>query len=324
MQLFTPVDIEKSPLPITHDTPVMLLGSCFSDSISRRMSAQLFSVTPNPLGTLYNPLSILKCLKILTSGRQLTEADLTYHGGLYHSYLCHSRLSHPTAEATLTAINTAITEASEELRHVSHIFITLGTALVYTLKENGEVVANCHKMPAGIFTRRMLGVEEAAQALRDCIATIRSVNTDARIIFTVSPIRHLSDGARLNTLSKSTLHLATSLVDGAEYFPAFEIINDELRDYRFYAADMAHPSEVAADIVYERFSQSFYSPATHSVAAECARLARRIAHRPLTTNTEAIQAFRNQTMQAAEALIAKYPSVKSAVTRLLTTYTYTS
>lgn len=324
MQLFTPVEIEKAPRPIHHGTPVMLLGSCFSDSMAERMLAQLFEVTANPLGTLYNPVSIQRCLEALASGSKFTEADLTFHGGLYHSFLCHSSLSRPSAADTLRAINGALARGSRSLRQASHIFLTLGTAMVYTLSADGSVVANCHKMPQQLFQRRMLSVDEATDALHRCTEIIREVNPSADIWITVSPIRHLADGPHTNTLSKSTLHIAASGIGQAHYFPAFEIVCDELRDYRFYAPDMAHPSAVAADIVYERFADCFYTDTTKSIARECAKLTRRLAHRQLTANQEEFDRFLANTLRLADDLALKYPTVKRALQLLLPQHNFPS
>lgn len=324
MQLFTPVEIKKASRDISHDTPVLLLGSCFSDSMAERMQAQLFDVTANPLGTLYNPVSIRRCLEVMTSRAPFTEADLTQHGGLYHSFLCHSSLSRTTADETLLAINSALAQGAQALRRASHIFLTLGTAMVYRLHADGSVVANCHKMPQQLFDRHMLSVDEAAEALQSCIAAIRAVNPSAEIWLTVSPIRHLSDGAHTNTLSKSTLHLAASRIAEARYFPAYEIVCDELRDYRFYASDMAHPSPVAADIVYEKFADCFYSEATKTAARDCAKLVRRLAHRRLTANQEEFDRFRANTLNLADEIILKYPSVEGALRRLLPNHKFSS
>ena len=324
MQLFTPVEIETASSDIRHDTPVMLLGSCFSDAMAERMQSQLFDGTANPLGTLYNPVSIRRCLEAMASGESFKEADLTQYGGLYHSFLCHSSLSRTTADDTLGAINCALAEGAQALRRASHIFLTLGTAMVYRLRADGSVVANCHKMPQQLFDRRMLSVEEATEALQGCMDAIRSVNPSAQVWLTVSPIRHLSDGAHTNTLSKSTLHLAAAGIDEAHYFPAYEVVCDELRDYRFYAADMAHPSPVAADIVYERFADCFFSEQTKTMARDCAKLVRRLAPRRLNANQEEFDRFRANTLKLADEIILKYPTVESALRRLLRNHNFSS
>lgn len=321
MDFFSRVDISADYPKITHSGPVFLLGSCFSASIAERMERELFDVTCNPLGTLYNPLSILGCLEALASRKQLAESELIANGGLYHSFMCHTSLSRTTPQETLESINASISRGAYKLINATHIFITLGTAWVYRLRSTGSVVANCHKLPAEMFVREMLDIHQCSETLDKCIKTIRRVNPDASVCFTVSPIRHLSDGAHANTLSKSTLHLAVqSLIathSGVHYFPAFEIICDELRDYRFYAADMAHPSEVAAEYMYERFASVFYSENTRKVAKECTRVYRTLHHRPISSNTGAIDALRKSAADTAVRIMNQYPETKPTLCKLL-------
>lgn len=327
MQLCTPVDIPEAQHKITHDSCVMMLGSCFSQTMAQRLDTRLFDVACNPIGTLYNPLSIKECISHLAKRQTVGEDDLVEYNGMYHSYLCHSSMSRCSRGETLSAVNDAIIRGADRLATASHIFITLGTAIVYRLAATGQVVANCHKMPASRFRREMLSVDEAAQALESALQTISRINPSAEVWFTVSPIRHLSDGAHTNTLSKATLHLAVERLKATHrevgYFPAFEIVCDQLRDYRFYATDMAHPSDLAADIVFEQFAACFFSDTTIAAAHDCERWTKRLHHRQLTANREAFEAFRRSTLSAAQSLIQKYPSVRKAVERLIYTHSFT-
>ncbi len=274
----TQIDIPHSKQELGYDNRWLLLGSCFSDSIAEKLAAHAFKVVGNPFGTLYNPLSIAK---MISSALQLPPQEESnpifdtpstiYYDGLWHSFLHHGRFSHADRAVFEQNIAESIRIGREALQDASVIIITFGTAWVY--ERNGEVVSNCHKLPEKEFTRRRLRVEEIVSVWQPIVDKLTAQGK--RIIFTVSPIRHKRDGLHENQLSKATLLLAieqlqhtrritnTSLQDGAvEYFPAYEIVLDELRDYRFFAEDMVHPSAVAIDYIWERFGDTYFSAAT--------------------------------------------------------------
>ena len=297
---------------IAHDTGIMLLGSCFSDNIGARLAGSLFDVSVNPLGTLYNPLSIRLALDRIISGRPLEAGELVTDGRMYHSFLCHSSLSSSSAEKALMSINSRLAEARGFLGRASVTVITFGTAWVYHLASTGEVVANCHKFPASMFDRRCLTADEASEAMFAITESLLKVNPEMKVIFTVSPIRHLADGFHGNTLSKATLHMAVSRVTAryphsAFYFPAYEALMDDLRDYRFYAPDLCHPSEQAADYIFDLFARSAFTPEAIKAAERCRAYSRRMAHRPLTDDTEAIEVFSRATANLRLTLLNDYP-----------------
>lgn len=303
---------------IAHDTGIMLLGSCFSDNIGARLAGSLFDVSVNPLGTLYNPLSIRLALDRIISGRPLEATELVTDGRMHHSFLCHSSLSSSSAEKALLTINGRLAGACEFLSRASVTIITFGTAWVYRLATTGEVVANCHKFPASMFDRRCLTVSEAAEAITAITESLLKVNPEMKIILTVSPIRHLADGFHGNTLSKSTLHLAVNQVIGRYpestfYFPAYEALTDDLRDYRFYAADLCHPSEQAADYIFDLFARSAFTPGAIKAAERCRAYSRRLAHRPLTDDTVAIEAFTRATAELRLTLLNDYPHLSRII-----------
>lgn len=278
MNLSTPVTIPPATLRISYDTPLLLLGSCFTDEIGARLQHAGFDLLCNPFGTLYNPLSIQSCLRRAESGELFGERDLVFHDGLHHSWSHHGSFSAPDAAAVLDRCNEALFRTSEFLRRQPVTVITLGTAYAFFLNDpasphHGRVVANCHKLPAANFDRRRLSVDEVVGAFEPTPKTI----------FTVSPIRHLADGAHGNQLSKSTLLLAVERLcaRGAAYFPSYEIMLDELRDYRFYARDMCHPSDLAVDIIWERFQQTFMDDAVRSRVLLNEKAYRQSQHRPL-------------------------------------------
>lgn len=253
---------------------LLMLGSCFTDEVGALLARDGFRVTANPTGTLYNPLSVARTLGHLQGGKRYAEADLIENQGLWRSLDHHTRLCGATREEALTCINEAMAAGERALREATHVVVTWGTAWVY--ERQGEVVCNCHKLPAREFVRRRLTVEEIVAAWRPLIESM----PDKRFIFTVSPIRHTADGLHGNELSKAALLLAAEAL-GVEYFPAYEALVDDLRDYRFYAPDMVHPSPVAVEYVYELFADTYFSPDTKTRAAECRRQWQRQAHRTI-------------------------------------------
>lgn len=257
MTLFTPVVPTPSSFSIDHTTPMLLVGSCFTDSIGAKLQAAGFEVLCNPFGTLYNPLSIALCMRHALADTPIDDRMLVQHEGVWHSWLHHSRFSNPDKDLCLKSCNEAIHTTHQFLQLHPVLLFTFGTA--YAFFRDGQVVANCHKLPPQTFLRRRLAVQEIVEEWRSLMTQIDSPH----LIFTVSPIRHLADTAHGNQLSKSTLLLALDQL-GADYFPSYEILLDELRDYRFYARDLCHPSDVAVDIVWERFQQTYMSPATRN------------------------------------------------------------
>lgn len=271
MNLTTPVPVVPSPLRLSHERPVLLIGSCFTESIGMKISDFGFRTLINPFGILYNPLSIAECLRRCVEGEEITERELVFRDQLWHSWLHHGSFSRPTPEACLEACNQRLHEAHNFLKENPVIILTLGTAWVY--EHEGRPVANCHKVPGKEFTKRLLTVDEIT-------SQFSPLNSPFPILLTVSPIRHWADGPHGNQLSKSTLLLATEQLPW-EYFPAYEILMDELRDYRFYDRDLLHPSPLAVDIVWERFQQTYMDAPTLARGQEAHKQHLREAHRPL-------------------------------------------
>lgn len=266
--LQTIVPNPATALRLSQQRPVLLVGSCFTEHIARRLADSGFEVQANPFGILYNPISIAECLRRCYSGEEITPDDLVCHNGLWHSWLHHGSFSCSSQDECLRLCNEALSRTHQFLQLCPQIIVTLGTAYVY--EHQGRVVANCHKLPADAFIKRLLSVDEVRSAFAGL--PIES------IIFTVSPIRHWADTPHGNQLSKSTLLLATQ---GCEYFPAYEIVMDELRDYRFYESDMLHPSAVAVEIIWERFCATYFAESVAQLALKYQKLHKMQAHRPL-------------------------------------------
>ena len=248
MKLQTIVDIKPSAWKIGYEDTILMLGSCFSDEMGEQMKQHYLNVTCNPFGTLYNPLSIAQAL-------QMTEMpELVEHEGLWHSMAHHGSFSRANKEEAEQAVQESIETMQQALRDATVVIVTFGTSWVYEI--NGEVVGNCHKLPENCFTRRRLTVEEIVAAWQPILERY----PDKHWLFTVSPIRHIKDGLHENQLSKATL--LQSVEQLGDYFPSYEIVLDELRDYRFYADDLVHPSSMAVHYIWERFVDTYCTPQT--------------------------------------------------------------
>jgi len=298
---------------LNHSDRVMLLGSCLSDNLGSKLSCALIGTLVNPMGTLYNPLSIAQCVDRLIDGTPVAGQELFMQGGVWNHYQFHSRHSLPDKEATVRRMNQRIALGHQWLRECQLLTVTLGTAMVYRLADTGAVVANCHKVPQHHFDRGMASVDEMAAALTTMLRRLHEFNPGLRVIFSVSPIRHIADGLDVNSLSKASLRVALHSVSqqvGAEwcdYFPAYEIMLDDLRDYRFYTADMLHPSEVAIEYVWQAFQASYLDDRSALAVARCERVTKRLQHRPMSASREAVERFNADTVTVVRNLIKEYP-----------------
>ncbi len=284
MKFRTEISLKKSELNITHSTGLLMLGSCFTDNVGALLARDGFDVSCNPLGALYNPLSIATCLERAINADLYTDADLTSGPRGFHCLDYASRFSSPIASKVLEDVNSGISEIHDKLCKPSVAIITFGTSFVFERSDHpGCVVGNCHKFPANFFVRRMALANESVEIWKRIISAIQSVE---KFIFTVSPIRHMADGFHGNTISKANLHLCIEqLVEAfperVEYFPAYEIMMDDLRDYRFYDKDMVHPSDLAVEYIYEIFTETYFGRQTIEQARVFRKEAARAAHRQI-------------------------------------------
>lgn len=282
-QLTTPVQVPRTPFRVDFSTGIVCLGSCFAEEVGGRLQMADFHVEVNPYGPLYNPASVALALRRLVEDQEIVASDLVQHEGLWHSWHHHGRFSRLTAEECLAVCNERIHQAHRALGEASLLMITFGSAWIF--EREGQVVANCHKLPSAEFVRRRMTVEEIVALWKPLLETLRVYYPALTILLTVSPIRHMADGAHGNQLSKSTLLLAVdelvSTQHNVHYFPAYEIVLDELRDYRFYDPDMAHPSSLAVDVVWERFQRATMVAAVQQQAHFNAKQHRREQHIPL-------------------------------------------
>ena len=312
MDFRTKVELPASLPPVTHAGQILLLGSCFAENMGRQLAENKFRVDVNPFGILYNPFSVSTALVEILKGKVYQEEDLFAYKECWHSPMHHGSFSAFTPEETLHAINSRLHHAYKKLPELNWLMVTMGTAYVYKQKESGQVVANCHQLPESHFLRYRLSVEEIVEDYTALITEMSARNPDLKWLFTVSPIRHIRDGMHANQLSKSTLLLAIDRLqqlfpERVFYFPSYEIILDELRDYRFYADDMLHPSPLAIRYLWERFSETFFSPETKQVIVAVQDIRRDLAHKPFHPESEAYQRFLGQIVLKIERLIGKYP-----------------
>ena len=313
MNFITPIQIPPSTIRIGYEHRTMILGSCFAEAIGQRLSDLLFPVDLNPFGILYNPDSIATAIRRLMDGNLFTADELTRYDDLYHSLLHHGSFSAPTAEECLERINARLSAGAEFLAAADRIIVTFGTSYVYRWKGTGAVVGNCHKMPDSYFRRERLSVDKVVHRWNLLLDSMVRRRPEEKWIFTVSPVRHLRDGAHENNLSKSVLHLIIEKLISlyptiANYFPAYELMMDELRDYRFYAEDMCHPSPAAIHYISDRFESTYMDAKTRAWLRRAEALHRDLQHRPIHPDSEAHRRFLVQTKLKLKQLRAELPT----------------
>lgn len=286
MKFRTELTCSQSAWQISHSDRLLFIGSCFSDEIGRRLAERGFDISVNPFGPLYNPLSIANCIHRSLSRQYYTLSDLTPGPRGYHCLDYAMRFSGEDADSVLDAVNSRLDDMRARIEDGAIVFITLGTVFVYFLAETGRPVGNCHKFPPSTFIRRRISIEEAREALHSVTTALYAAGA-SQVVFTVSPIRHLSDGFHENTLSKASLHMAVDMLgESVGYFPSYEIVMDDLRDYRAYADDMVHIAPKAVDYIYEKFEEVFFSTATRQEAAAARKRFLSSQHRQILNTNE--------------------------------------
>lgn len=311
MQFRTVIDIKSFDRKIDHSSRILSLGSCFADNIARRMQRAKFRVEASPTGILFNPESIARAVERFAASESPAREELRHDGERYFGYDFHSAFADADPERALAAMREAARRGADALRRADTVIITFGTAWIYRLRENGEVVANCHKQPQSLFARELLAADRIADSYAKLL---EGPLADKHVIFTVSPVRHLGDGAERNSLSKAVLRVAVgelaSRFPDADYFPSFEIMNDELRDYRFYADDMTHPSQTAVDYIWERFGATAFAESARRAAELAERIAEAAEHRPFDPRGEAHRNFCRAMLRRIDELRREQPQMQ--------------
>ncbi|WP_310556823.1 GSCFA domain-containing protein [Flavobacterium sp.] len=315
MNFTTKIPISNSNNPIDYNSKIVSLGSCFAENIGEKFDYFKFQNTTNPFGIIFNPVSLEKLIFRIIHQHYFTEKDVFYHNVCWHSFEVHSDLSHKNKDIFIENLNQIIKSTNQQINESKHIIITLGTSWVYRNIETNQIVANCHKVPQKNFTKELLSVETIQKSIENTIRLIHSINKEVKFIFTVSPVRHIKDGFVENNVSKShllsaifaTINLQPSTIN---YFPSYEILLDELRDYRFYAPDMLHPNQTAIDYIWERFSLTQVSDKVFSIMEEVDSIQKALLHRPFNPNSESHQQFLIKIQDKITKLVAEYPFVK--------------
>ena len=313
MQFTTKIPIEKHQKPISFESKILALGSCFAENISEKFQYFKFQIETNPFGIIFNPVSIEKLVNRVVNKIEFTDKDIFFHNDLWHCYEVHSELSNPNKEEFLSLLNLSIFQSFNLLIQTSHLTITYGTSWIYRNIESNEIVANCHKVPQKQFEKELLSIETIEKSIQNTIDLIQKVNPTCQFIFTISPVRHIKDGFVENTLSKSHLIAAlhtTYNLKPIVYFPSYEIMMDELRDYRFYASDMLHPNQVAVDYIWERFSENYISDESQKVMEEVDSIQKSLLHRSFNPNSESHQKFLMNLNKKIQLLKNQHPFIK--------------
>ncbi|OSZ82496.1 GSCFA domain-containing protein [Chitinophagaceae bacterium IBVUCB1] len=314
MQLTLELNIPPLPKPIQYPAKLLLIGSCFTENIGDRMVQHKMDVLSNPHGILFNPLSVAHSLDSYINNKEYTKADLFYLNELWNSWDHHTRFSHTDAESALQLINQSQRDAANFIREADYLIITLGSAFQYYLTENNQPVANNHRAPAQWFEKRLLDVATIAAALGYSIDRLLQVNPNVQIIFTISPVRHIRDGVVDNNRSKARLieavHQLCSKYAQAYYFPAYELVIDILRDYRYYDIDFVHPNYLATSFVWEQFVKACINPDAQVLMKDLLEISTARAHRTRFADTEAHRKFKASYTEKITALQKKFPFLK--------------
>ncbi|RZK12053.1 MAG: GSCFA domain-containing protein [Flavobacterium sp.] len=314
MQFRTQIPISKSSIQIDYNSKIVSLGSCFAVNIGEKFEYFKFQNAINPFGIIFNPVSIEKIISRVVAKRFFTEKDIFFYNNRWHCFEVHSELTHPDKAIFLNALNELIESTNQKIIESTHVIITYGTSWIYREKELHNVVANCHKVAQKQFDKELLSVEIIQKAIQNTIGLIQKINPDCNFIFTVSPVRHIKDGFVENQISKAhlitALHSSTSHLPSSRYFPSYEIMMDELRDYRFYAEDMLHPSQTAIDYIWKLFVEAYVSTETFSTMNIIENIQRSLDHRPFDENGAEHQKFISNLQDKIKKVEAEFPHIR--------------
>ena len=323
MNFTTQIPIPIATQPINYNSKIVSLGSCFAENIAAKLDYFKFQNNCNPFGIIFNLVSIEKIIHKALNQELFTEKDIFFLNERWHCFNVHSDLSNANKVELVNHLNQLLQSTKQQLHEATHIIITYGTSWVYRNLESNNIVANCHKVAQKLFKKELLSVANIEKSIQNTIDLIQKINPNANFIFTVSPVRHLKDGFVENQRSKA--HLFTAIhqilqseilqskicnLKSAIYFPSYEIMMDELRDYRFYADDMIHPSQVAIDYIWRRFSEATISHESHTIMDEVKTIQKGLAHRPFNSNSESYQQFLSKLQDKISKLVSQYSFIK--------------
>ncbi len=313
MELRTTFDIEPSPEKITYRDRVMFIGSCFASSMGSQMEKGRMPVMINPSGAVFNPVSVCNTIDTIISGKEFVQNDLHFHDGIWLSFYHYTDFSSYNPERVLEKINKKSKEAFDFLRGARFLFITLGTARIYRFKKTGSVVSNCHKIPPGEFLTELLTIDKIVNLWEKQLDILQTLFPQLKVVFTISPVRHWKDGAHGNQISKSVLFLAVEeLLNHSispRYFPAYELVIDDLRDYRFYNEDMLHPSDKAINYIWEAFSGCYLESHTIRIYNDVVKITKACNHRFISDSSAKIKDFAARMLNQISDIEAGVPTI---------------
>lgn len=315
MKLQTQIPFSSEGNQIDYHSRTLLLGSCFTEHIGGKLEYFKFQQLQNPFGIIFHPVALERLIARAIEKQKFTSEDIFEQNGNWHCREVHSLLTHVEAEDYLDLLNATLDSLSTYIESTTHLLITFGTAWGYRFTESGEIVANCHKIPQNRFSKELLSVSEVTETCEKICESIHDVNPACEIVFTVSPVRHLKDGYVENMRSKAHLiagihQYLTSCQGPVRYFPSYELMMDELRDYRFYAEDMLHPNSTAVEVIWERFSRVWIDPSTSEVQKEIAGIQAGLAHRPFHPESQENKEFQEQLQKRIAAITTRFPHIR--------------
>ena len=315
MNFTTKIPITQNANPIDYNSKIVSFGSCFAENMGDKLCYYKFQTQVNPFGIIFNPFSIEKLIERVVLQRYFTKDDIFFFNERWHCYEVHSELSDADAEVVLSKLNRILSDTQKQLQQATHIIITYGTSWVYRHIETNAIVANCHKVPQKQFSKELLSIDSIQKSIQNTVSLIATLNPKCNFIFTVSPVRHLKDGFVENQVSKAHLIAAIYATTNTKqqalnYFPSYEIMMDELRDYRFYADDMMHPSPMAIDYIWERFAATQIDANAIATMELVQTIQKGLAHRPFNPNSESHQKFEANLKEKIATLEAQYSFMK--------------
>jgi len=312
LQTQLPLEIQ-SPL-IDYSSKLVLLGSCFAENIAEKFSYYKFQNEVNPLGVLFHPIAILDLLTRAHENNPYSEKDIFFSNGCWQSFQSHSRLNSISQIEILDHLNKALKSTQDQLKNASHVILTFGTAWVYEHIQSKTIVANCHKQPQKEFEKSILSIDQLQDTFNSIISILKSFNPKVTVVFSISPVRHLKDGFVENNLSKAhlitALHSVINTTENTHYFPSYEFLMDELRDYRFYKQDMVHPNQIAIDYVWEKFQPIWIDADVNPIMQEVNQLQKGFAHKPFNPLAEEHAIFLSSLAKKAKAMESRFPFMK--------------
>jgi hypothetical protein len=314
VKLQTQLPLEIQSPAIDYKSKLVLLGSCFAENMAEKFSYYKFQNEVNPFGVLFHPVAILDLLTRAHQNTVYTEKDVFFSNGCWQSFQAHSRLNSTSQSEIFDHLNTALKSTQDQLRSASHVILTFGTAWVYEHKQSKTKVANCHKQPQREFDKSILSVDQLQDTFKSIVSILTSFNPKVTVVFSISPVRHLKDGFIENNQSKahliSALHAVINTSKNTYYFPSYELLMDELRDYRFYKQDMVHPNQIAIDYIWEKFQSIWINPEVNSIMQEVNQLQKGLTHKPFNPMSPEHADFLSSLSKRVQALESQFPFMK--------------